>query len=100
MKLVSISKATDGKHKYQAIFDIDGKKKTTKFGATGYKDFIEYSKESSEIADKHKKSYIARHSKTEDWANPTKAGTLSKYLLWGEKTFSASLSKYKKHFNL
>ena len=25
MKLVSITKATDGKHKYTAIFDVDGK---------------------------------------------------------------------------
>lgn len=100
MKLVSIKKATDGKHKYTAVFDIDGKSKTTHFGATGYKDFIQYSKESSEVAEKHKKSYIARHSKTEDWTDPTKAGTLSKYLLWSEKTFTSSLAKYKKHFNL
>ena len=98
MKLVSITKATDGKHKYTAVFADP--KKTTHFGAIGYKDFIEYSKESSDIAEKHKKSYIARHSKTEDWKDPTKAGTLSLYLLWSEKTFKSALAKYKKHFNL
>ena len=45
MKLVSMKPATDGKHKYTAVFDTNGKTKTTHFGSVGYKDFIQYSKQ-------------------------------------------------------
>ena len=100
MKLVSIKPATDGKHKYTAVFDINGKSKTTHFGAVGYKDFIQYSKQDKSVAEMKKNAYLARHKVTEDWSDPTKAGTLSKYILWSEPTFSSSLAKYKKHFKV
>jgi hypothetical protein len=100
MKLISMTKANDGKHKYTAVFDINGKSKTTHFGAVGYKDFIQYSKQDKSVAEMKKNSYLARHKVNEDWSDPTKAGTLSKYILWSEPSFSASLAKYKKHFKL
>ena len=56
MKLVSMTKATDGKHKYTAVFDINGKSKTTHFGAVGYKDFIQYSKQDKSVAEMKKNS--------------------------------------------
>jgi len=100
MKLVSIKKATDGKHKYTATFDNDGRTKTTHFGAAGYKDFIQYSKEGGDIAAKHKASYLARHKATESWNNPTTAGSLSRYILWGEPTLAASIKSFKNKFGL
>ena len=99
MKLVSIKPDTNGKNKYVAIFEKDGKTKTVHFGASGMKDFIIYSKQGKEIADARRKAYIARHG-TEDWTDPTKAGTLSRYILWEYPSFKTALSQYKKRFNL
>tara|TARA_R110002126_G_scaffold213500_1_gene359971 strand:+ start:486 stop:770 length:285 start_codon:yes stop_codon:yes gene_type:complete len=94
MKLISITKATDGKHKYQALFDIDGKKKTTKFGAVGYDDFTK----TKDIY--QREAYLARHRTREDWNNPTSAGALSRWILWNEPTLSMSIKDYKKRFKL
>jgi hypothetical protein len=93
MKLVSITKATDDKHKYQAVFDIDGRKKTTKFGQAGAEDFTIHKDE------QRKENYISRHKSRENWSDPTSAGALSKFILWNKPTLRASISDYKKHFN-
>jgi hypothetical protein len=99
MKLVSITKATDGKHKYTALFTDP--KKTTHFGQASAKDYLIYSKESKTIADERRKLYLDRHDKNENWSDPTSAGSLSRYLLWGR---SASLKQniidFKKRFKL
>jgi hypothetical protein len=92
---MSITKDTDGKHKYIAVFDIDGKSKKTHFGAAGYDDFLK----TKDV--KKRAAYLARHKTNENWNDPTSAGALSRYLLWGQ---SASLKQniidFKKKFNL
>ena len=100
VKLISITPSTNTKNKYTAKFDIDGKTKTTHFGAKAYNDFTIYSKGDKTIAEKKKEAYIARHKVTENWRDPTGAGTLSRYILWNKPTFEASLADYKKRFNL
>ena len=97
MELVSIKKATDGVHKLQATFKnkTTGRSKTTKFGAAGYTDFIK-----SGGDEERKKKYLARHKSRENWNDPTSAGALSRYILWNKPTLSASISDYKKKFNL
>jgi hypothetical protein len=100
MKLISIKPASNGKNKYTATFDNDGRTKTTHFGAAGYKDFIQYSKQSKEEATMRKASYLARHKKTENWNDPTSAGSLSRYILWGEPTLAASIKSFKNKFSL
>ena len=100
MKLLSIKPASNGKNKYTATFDNDGRTKTTHFGAVGYKDFIQYSKQSKEEAAMRKTAYLARHKKTENWNDPTSAGSLSRYILWGEPTLSASIKSFKNKFSL
>jgi len=100
MKLISIKPATNGKNKYTAIFEKDdGKKKTTHFGAKGMNDFIIYSKQGKAIADERRKLYIGRHSK-EDHTDPTKAGTLSRYILWEFSSFDKAVASYRKRFNV
>jgi hypothetical protein len=99
MKLISITADTNGKNKYVAVFDNDGKKKTTHFGAKGMNDFIIYSKQGKAVADERRKLYIGRHSK-EDHTDPTKAGTLSRYILWEHSNFKTAVASYKKRFNL
>jgi hypothetical protein len=99
MKLVSITKATDSKHKYTALFTDP--KKTTHFGQAGAKDYLIYSKESKAIADEKRKLYLARHEKNENWSDPTTAGSLSRYLLWGRSaSLKQNIIEFKKRFDL
>ena len=95
MKLLSITKDSDGVHKYVAKFLLDnGRTKTTHFGAVGYEDFTIHKDE------ERKKLYLERHEKNENWNNPTTAGALSRFILWNKKTLNASINDYKKRFNL
>ena len=110
MKLCDIVPATDGVHKYKAIFCncINGEtkckniqRKVVYFGAANFKDYTIYSKTTTkEIADAKKASYIARHSANEDFDDPMTAGSLARYILWNLPTFEASLADYKKRFNM
>jgi len=97
MDLVGIKKATDGKHKLQATFKNreTGRTKTTKFGAAGMDDY-------TKTKDKEQRArYLQRHRANENWSNPTTAGSLSKHILWGDKTsVQANIKDFKKKFNL
>ena len=99
MKLISITPASNGKNKYTAIFDVDGRKRTTHFGASGMMDFIKYSKENKEVAAERRRAYLSRHG-NESWTDPTKAGTLSRYILWEYPSLTRAISEYKKKYNL
>lgn len=94
MKVV-IKKSTNAKKKYMAIF-YDGNKKikTTHFGSAGMSD---YTKNKD---DQRKKRYLDRHRKNENWNDYKSAGSLSRYILWNKPTLRASVSDYKKRFNL
>jgi len=98
MKLESITKSTDGKHKYTAVFSDP--KKTVNFGAKGYNDFTIYSKGDKKIAEEKKAAYLARHKVNEKFDSPTTAGALSRWILWNKSTVAASITDFKKRFNL
>jgi len=95
MKVI-IKKSTNSKKKYMAIFYDSSKKKvkTTHFGAAGMSDYTKHKDP------ERKKRYLARHKARENWNNYMSAGSLSRYILWGEPTFRASVNKYKGRFNL
>lgn len=95
MKVV-IKKSTNPKKKYMAIFTDDKgkKKKTTHFGARGMSDFTQHKDPS------RKARYIKRHKVNENWNDYMSAGSLSRYILWGETTLQKSIDEYKKRFNL
>ena len=98
MKLLSVKPADDGVHKYAATFERDGhgRTKTTKFGATGYTDYLK-------SGDKERRArYLERHGRgRENWSDPTSAGALSKHLLWGDSTVLATnIRAYKAKFSL
>lgn len=95
VKLVSVSPANDGVHKYAAKFDNDGRTKTTKFGAAGMDDY-------TKTHDKEQRArYIKRHQKDLTTGDPTRAGFLSRHLLWGESTsMMTNLRNYRQRFNL
>ena len=48
-----------------------------------------------------RKNYLARHKVNEDWNDPKKASTLSRWILWGASTdIHKNIASYKKRFNL
>ncbi len=98
IELVKVVKANDGKHKYTAIFDVNGKEKHTSFGAEGYGDFIIFSKkEGKESGLHHRDLYIQRHTKDLRTKDFTRAGVLSMFILWGNKpNLEASIKDYKR----
>jgi len=94
MKVV-IKKSSNPKKKYMAIFyDGDKKVKTTHFGAAGMSDYTKHKDP------KRKELYMKRHQKRENWNDFMSAGSLSRYILWGETTLKNSILVYKKKFKL
>ena len=94
MKLVSVKPANDGVHKYEATFE-NGRTKHTKFGAVGMDDY-------TKTGDKEQRArYIKRHQKDMATGDPTRAGYLSRHLLWGESTsMMQNLRAFRNKFNL
>ena len=79
--------------KYKAIFTKpDGKTKTIHFGAKGYEDYTQHHNK------ERRRLYRQRHEK--DLKNdPTRAGYLSYYILWGDSTnFQTNLRSFKNKF--
>jgi hypothetical protein len=96
MKLISITKADDGIHKYAAKFETDtGRNKTTKFGALGMDDYtITHDSE-------QRNRYRTRHAKDLTTGDPSRAGFLSYHILWGDSTsIHKNISAYKHRFSL
>ena len=92
---VKISKSTKEGKKLMAVFQLDnGRSRTVHFGAAGMDDY-------TKTKDKEqKKRYLDRHRKRENWDDPMTAGALSRWILWDKETKAASISSYKKRFNL
>ena len=95
LKLIKIVRSPIKIKKFRAFYN-DGTH--TDFGATGYQNYGGVGKE-RHLDEDRKKRYIERHKK-EDWTDPKKAGTLSRYVLWNKKTFRESVADYKKRFKL
>ena len=95
MKLLRVEKLTGDAKKYKAVFDNDGRTKSTKFGASGMDDYtIKHDKEQRE-------RYRSRHAKDLKTGDPTRAGFLAYYLLWGDSTsLQTNIAAYKRRFNL
>jgi len=95
MKLLSVEPSDKQDKKFKATFQNDnGRKKTVHFGAKGYDDFTI----SNSVEQKNR--YRQRHAKDLKTNDPTKAGYLSYYLLWNKPTLTASISDYRKKFDL
>jgi hypothetical protein len=93
---VVIKPSTITTKKKTAIFynKTGDKIKTIHFGAKGYSDYTIHK-------DPYRKlRYIQRHKTNENWKDPMTAGTLSRYILWGEPTLRESIKKYKSKFKL
>ena len=95
---VTFRKSTNPQKKYMATFYSDKNKKkkikTVHFGSNGMSDYTKHKDKS------RKKRYISRHKSRENWNDFMSAGSLSRYILWGEPTLRESIKKYKEKFNL
>jgi len=95
MKFVSLKRSTDPDKKYMATFEDNGRTKTTHFGAAGMTDYT-LSKDPERRA-----AYLRRHQANENWNDPTSAGALSRWLLWGPSTsLRENLNAFIKRFGL
>lgn len=95
MKMV-VKRSDKPNKKYMAVFTKDnGRTKTTHFGQRGATDYL-LSKDKERRA-----RYRQRHKKDLKTNDPTRAGFLSYYLLWGDSTsLRTNIQSYKRRFNL
>jgi hypothetical protein len=92
---VVIKKSTKPEKKLMAKFTLEnGRTRTTHFGAEGMSDYTK----NRDIDRKQK--YLKRHRRNENWTSPMTAGALSRWILWNKETRGASISDYKRRFNL
>jgi hypothetical protein len=95
MKLLKIGKSDKPDKKLMATFETDGRTKTTHFGSKGMDDY-------TITKDKEQRDrYRQRHKKDLDTKDPTRAGYLSWYILWGDSTkMKENIKTFKNKFNL
>jgi len=97
MKLVEVVRSDKAGKKFKAVFrdDDTGRTKTTHFGAAGMDDY-------TRTGDKDQRArYRNRHRKDLQSNDPTKAGYLSWYLLWGDsQSMATNLAAYRRRFHL
>jgi len=91
MRLQKIVKSTKSDKKMMAVFDH----KTVHFGQRDSKTYLDHH-------DRDKRSnYISRHRINEKWNEPDTAGSLSRWILWGNSTsLNENIKDFKKKFNL
>tara|TARA_R110000868_G_scaffold315951_1_gene576797 strand:- start:817 stop:1104 length:288 start_codon:yes stop_codon:yes gene_type:complete len=94
MRLV-ITKSDNPAKKWKAVFTDGDKHKTIHFGSSPYQDYTQHhSKE-------RRTRYLTRHKDKENWNTAITAGSLSRWLLWGNSTsFQENLSAFKRRFHL
>jgi hypothetical protein len=89
--LVKIVPSKNFTKKYDAHFS-DGTK--TSFGDSSMEDYTQHGDE------QRRASYRARHKKDLQTNDPTRAGYLSRYILWGNSTsVRKNIEEYKRMFN-
>ena len=96
MKLVSITRSDKPDKKLKAVFKdpATGRTRTTHFGAAGMDDYTKTKNV------EQRTRYRQRHAKDLK-GDPTRAGYLSYYILWGDSTsLAANISAYKHKFGL
>ncbi len=103
MWLLSVLRSDRKDKKYKATFCMCTKKneckgsnhKTVHFGQKGYSDYTVHGD------DKRKEMYLARHKANENWNDPTTAGALSRWILWGNsRSLTVAIEQFRKRFGV
>ena len=96
MRLKTLRRSHRPEKKWDAVFVKDnGKEKVVPFGSACMSDYTKHKDT------KRRSRYLKRHSGMgEHWNKPDTPGALSRWILWNKKTLKASLSDFKRRFNL
>ena len=96
MKLLKLEKSPKPEKKWRAIFELDnGRLKHTDFGDSSMEDYTQHKDK------QRRENYRSRHQKDLRTKDPTRAGYLSYYILWGPFTsVRSNLDFYRRKFNL
>lgn len=95
-KLLRVIKSPKAGKKWRAVFESEsGREKNTDFGDSSAEDYTQHH-------DKERRErYRSRHKKDLQTGDPTRAGFLSWYLLWGESTsLQENLAAYRRRFGV
>ena len=95
-KLLRVVKSPKSGKKWRATFQGEsGREKNVDFGDSSAEDYTQHH-------DKDRRdNYRSRHKKDLETGDPTRAGFLSYYILWGDSTsFNQNLADYKRRFQL
>lgn len=91
IELVRVARARRGTKKYTAHFLVGGRPRKTHFGAKGYEDYTTHHDRA------RREKYRRRHQKDLRTRDPTRAGFLSYYLLWGPSvSLAKNVANYKR----
>jgi hypothetical protein len=93
MKLIKLSRANNGKHKFTAFVQTpDLKIHKVLFGAKGYSDFTKHKDP------ERKRRYIIRHQRRENWSKKgaLTPGFWSRWVLWNKPSLSESIKNVKR----
>ena len=97
MQLIKIVKSEKPEKKYDAVFKDPrtGREHTTSFGDSSMEDYTQHHDKVRRAA------YRSRHAKDLLTHDPTRAGYLSYWILWGDSTsVDKNISTYRRKFNL
>ena len=96
LRLKTIKRSHNPEKKWDAVFvKANGREIVQPFGQRGYSDFTKHKNVT------RKQRYIARHARMhEDWSDPTRAGTLSRFILWNKPTLRSSIRSYRRRFRV
>ncbi len=96
MKLLRVERTPNQSKAFRAIFKLDDdKEKRVTFGtSSNYVLNPDKTKQDRE-------NYLKRHKVRENWSDPLTAGSLSRWILWGEsRNLNKNISTFKKKFKL
>ena len=95
LTLESVGRSPNESKRYRATFLRDGREIHTDFGDPNMSNYTMHQDP------ERRKRYLMRHKAREDWRDPTSAGALSRWLLWGDSTsLRENIKLFKKRFDL
>lgn len=95
-RLLRVEKSSNPSKKYDFFFEReDGRRFKTSIGDSSMEDYTQHHDTA------RRESYRKRHAKDLRTGDPTRAGFISYYVLWGDSTsFETNLRSYRRRFGL
>tara|TARA_R110000765_G_scaffold382844_1_gene474092 strand:- start:497 stop:787 length:291 start_codon:yes stop_codon:yes gene_type:complete len=95
VKLISVKRTPGERKEFKAAFILNnGREKLVRFGTSS--NFVTNNKKTP--ADRL--AYIARHRKNENWNNYMTPGSLSRWLLWEDRSLNTNVRNFRKRFKI